>query len=170
MLSYTGWLIHRLHLCPIWLYVLWSIFRVCINSVFVTGSHWEICETGGLHSPLHSSREVWTDSCHFYTKCPYGYELLLTDYLDESIVTLRFSAALKTPLVSLSFHHSTYQHQATSCDLPEGMLVRGVCLTFRAFVHRWNDKKANMHYVVFTMPEGSPCKLYMLRRATDPYR
>ena len=38
------------------------------------------------------------------------------------------------------------------------------------FVNRWNDKKANMHYVVFTMPEGSPSKLYMLRRATDPYR
>ncbi|CAL8255132.1 unnamed protein product [Merluccius merluccius] len=35
---------------------------------------------------------------------------------------------------------------------------------------QWNDKKANMHYVVFTMPEVSPCKLYMLRRATDPYR
>uniref|UniRef100_A0A8C5FQP8 Anaphase-promoting complex subunit 4 n=1 Tax=Gadus morhua TaxID=8049 RepID=A0A8C5FQP8_GADMO len=45
-------------------------------------------------------------------------------------------------------------------------------LTFIIFIKRcrWNDKKANMHYVVFTMPEGSPSKLYMLRRATDPYR
>uniref|UniRef100_A0A672YBI7 Anaphase-promoting complex subunit 4 n=1 Tax=Sphaeramia orbicularis TaxID=375764 RepID=A0A672YBI7_9TELE len=32
----------------------------------------------------------------------------------------------------------------------------------------WNDKKAKMHYVVFSMPEISPCKLYLLRRATDP--
>uniref|UniRef100_A0A672Y657 Anaphase-promoting complex subunit 4 n=1 Tax=Sphaeramia orbicularis TaxID=375764 RepID=A0A672Y657_9TELE len=34
----------------------------------------------------------------------------------------------------------------------------------------WNDKKAKMHYVVFSMPEISPCKLYLLRRATDPNR
>ncbi|XP_071768931.1 anaphase-promoting complex subunit 4 [Centroberyx gerrardi] len=34
----------------------------------------------------------------------------------------------------------------------------------------WNDKKANMHYVVFCMPEISPCKLYLLRKGTDPYR
>ncbi|XP_056134008.1 anaphase-promoting complex subunit 4 isoform X2 [Lampris incognitus] len=34
----------------------------------------------------------------------------------------------------------------------------------------WNDKKANMHYVVFCMPEISPCKLYLLRRNTDPQR
>ncbi|KAM3876439.1 anaphase-promoting complex subunit 4 [Diretmus argenteus] len=34
----------------------------------------------------------------------------------------------------------------------------------------WNNKKANMHYVVFCMPEISPCKLYLLRKGTDPYR
>lgn len=34
----------------------------------------------------------------------------------------------------------------------------------------WNDKKAKVHYVVFSMPEISPSKLYLLRRATDPQR
>ncbi|KAI1888724.1 hypothetical protein AGOR_G00171680 [Albula goreensis] len=34
----------------------------------------------------------------------------------------------------------------------------------------WNDKKASMHYAVFTMPEASPCQLYLLRRNTDPNR
>ncbi|XP_029906253.1 anaphase-promoting complex subunit 4 isoform X2 [Myripristis murdjan] len=34
----------------------------------------------------------------------------------------------------------------------------------------WNDKKTNMHYVVFCMPEVSPSKLYLLRKGTDPYR
>uniref|UniRef100_A0A9J8AG86 Anaphase-promoting complex subunit 4 n=2 Tax=Cyprinus carpio TaxID=7962 RepID=A0A9J8AG86_CYPCA len=33
---------------------------------------------------------------------------------------------------------------------------------------RWNDKKAGMHYVVFCMPDISPSKIYILRRATDP--
>ncbi|KAG7488840.1 hypothetical protein MATL_G00038680 [Megalops atlanticus] len=32
----------------------------------------------------------------------------------------------------------------------------------------WNDKKTGMHYVVFTMPEASPCQLYLLRRSTNP--
>uniref|UniRef100_A0A4W6E3C8 Anaphase-promoting complex subunit 4 n=1 Tax=Lates calcarifer TaxID=8187 RepID=A0A4W6E3C8_LATCA len=30
--------------------------------------------------------------------------------------------------------------------------------------------KAKMHYVVFCMPEISPCKLYLLRKGTDPNR
>ncbi|KAJ8280058.1 hypothetical protein COCON_G00071240 [Conger conger] len=34
----------------------------------------------------------------------------------------------------------------------------------------WNDKNRSMHYVVFTMPEASPCQLYILRRSTDPNR
>ncbi|KAK7133158.1 hypothetical protein R3I94_015143 [Phoxinus phoxinus] len=34
----------------------------------------------------------------------------------------------------------------------------------------WNNKKAGMHYVVFCMPEISPSKIYILRRATDPNR
>ncbi|XP_010870461.1 anaphase-promoting complex subunit 4 [Esox lucius] len=34
----------------------------------------------------------------------------------------------------------------------------------------YNDKKANLHYVVFCMPEVSPCKLYLLRRSTEPNR
>ncbi|XP_026160542.1 anaphase-promoting complex subunit 4 [Mastacembelus armatus] len=34
----------------------------------------------------------------------------------------------------------------------------------------WNDKKGKMHYVVFCMPEISPCKLYLLRKGTDPNR
>ncbi|KAM6962764.1 anaphase-promoting complex subunit 4 [Aplochiton taeniatus] len=34
----------------------------------------------------------------------------------------------------------------------------------------WNDKKANMHYVLFCMPEISPSKIYLLRKATDPYK
>lgn len=34
----------------------------------------------------------------------------------------------------------------------------------------WNNKKACMHYVVFCMPEISPSKIYILRRATDPNR
>ncbi|XP_016380967.1 anaphase-promoting complex subunit 4-like [Sinocyclocheilus rhinocerous] len=34
----------------------------------------------------------------------------------------------------------------------------------------WNDKKAGMHHVVFCMPEISPSKIYILRRATDPSR
>ncbi|XP_034438230.1 anaphase-promoting complex subunit 4 [Hippoglossus hippoglossus] len=34
----------------------------------------------------------------------------------------------------------------------------------------WNDKKAKMHYVVFSMPDISPCKLYLLRKGTDPNR
>ncbi|KAJ8397492.1 hypothetical protein AAFF_G00437680 [Aldrovandia affinis] len=34
----------------------------------------------------------------------------------------------------------------------------------------WNDKKAGLHYVVFTMPEASPSQLYLMRRSTDPNR
>ncbi|CAL1593018.1 unnamed protein product [Knipowitschia caucasica] len=34
----------------------------------------------------------------------------------------------------------------------------------------WNDKKAKIHNIVFSMPEISPSKLYLLRRATDPCR
>ncbi|XP_051952176.1 anaphase-promoting complex subunit 4-like [Xyrauchen texanus] len=34
----------------------------------------------------------------------------------------------------------------------------------------WNDKKAGMHYIVFCMPEISPNKIFILRRATDPSR
>ncbi|XP_072294728.1 anaphase-promoting complex subunit 4 isoform X2 [Eucyclogobius newberryi] len=34
----------------------------------------------------------------------------------------------------------------------------------------WNDKKAKVHNVVFSMPEISPSKLYLLRKATDPHR
>ncbi|XP_066533041.1 anaphase-promoting complex subunit 4 [Hoplias malabaricus] len=34
----------------------------------------------------------------------------------------------------------------------------------------WNDKNAGMLYVVFCMPEISPSKIYILRRATDPNR
>ncbi|XP_068599512.1 anaphase-promoting complex subunit 4 [Brachionichthys hirsutus] len=34
----------------------------------------------------------------------------------------------------------------------------------------WNDKKAKMHYVLFCMPEVSPCRLFLLRKATDPNR
>ncbi|KAF7661406.1 hypothetical protein LDENG_00262020 [Lucifuga dentata] len=34
----------------------------------------------------------------------------------------------------------------------------------------WNDKKTNTHYMVFCMPEISPCKLYLVRKATDPNR
>ncbi|XP_029939301.1 anaphase-promoting complex subunit 4 isoform X2 [Salarias fasciatus] len=34
----------------------------------------------------------------------------------------------------------------------------------------WNDKKAQMHYAVFCMPEICPCKLFIMRRGTDPSR
>ncbi|XP_067085738.1 anaphase-promoting complex subunit 4 [Osmerus mordax] len=34
----------------------------------------------------------------------------------------------------------------------------------------WNDRKSNMHTVVFCMPEVSPCKLFLLRKPTDPHR
>nr|XP_057929153.1 anaphase-promoting complex subunit 4 isoform X2 [Doryrhamphus excisus] len=34
----------------------------------------------------------------------------------------------------------------------------------------WNDKKANLHYVVFCMPKLSPHKLYILRKGSDPNR
>uniref|UniRef100_A0A3Q3N565 Anaphase-promoting complex subunit 4 n=1 Tax=Labrus bergylta TaxID=56723 RepID=A0A3Q3N565_9LABR len=36
------------------------------------------------------------------------------------------------------------------------------------FSHRWNDKKAKMHYVLFCMPEISSSKLFLLRKPTDP--
>uniref|UniRef100_A0A672YEW5 Anaphase-promoting complex subunit 4 n=1 Tax=Sphaeramia orbicularis TaxID=375764 RepID=A0A672YEW5_9TELE len=46
-----------------------------------------------------------------------------------------------------------------------------ICINYISCLFcRWNDKKAKMHYVVFSMPEISPCKLYLLRRATDPNR
>ncbi|XP_076873662.1 anaphase-promoting complex subunit 4 [Brachyhypopomus gauderio] len=34
----------------------------------------------------------------------------------------------------------------------------------------WNDKNTCMQYTVFCMPEISPSKIYILRRATDPQR
>uniref|UniRef100_A0A8C9T3J6 Anaphase-promoting complex subunit 4 n=1 Tax=Scleropages formosus TaxID=113540 RepID=A0A8C9T3J6_SCLFO len=34
----------------------------------------------------------------------------------------------------------------------------------------WNDKKGSMHYMVFVMPQVSPCLLYLMRRHTDPHR
>ncbi|XP_033848043.1 anaphase-promoting complex subunit 4 [Periophthalmus magnuspinnatus] len=34
----------------------------------------------------------------------------------------------------------------------------------------WNDKKAKVHNVVFSMPKMSPSKLYLLQKATDPHR
>uniref|UniRef100_A0AAY5EB44 Anaphase-promoting complex subunit 4 n=1 Tax=Electrophorus electricus TaxID=8005 RepID=A0AAY5EB44_ELEEL len=36
------------------------------------------------------------------------------------------------------------------------------------FCCRWNDKNTCMQYTVFCMPEISPSKVYILRRATDP--
>uniref|UniRef100_A0A9J8CNG8 Anaphase-promoting complex subunit 4 n=2 Tax=Cyprinus carpio TaxID=7962 RepID=A0A9J8CNG8_CYPCA len=41
---------------------------------------------------------------------------------------------------------------------------------YSLFLILWNDKKAGMHYVVFCMPDISPSKIYILRRATDPNR
>lgn len=38
------------------------------------------------------------------------------------------------------------------------------------WTHRWNDKKANTHCVVFCMPEASPSKLYLLKKGTDSNR
>ncbi|KAL1022571.1 hypothetical protein UPYG_G00029420 [Umbra pygmaea] len=34
----------------------------------------------------------------------------------------------------------------------------------------YNDKKNNLHCVVFCMSEVSPCKLYLLRKSTEPHR
>ncbi|XP_029445787.1 anaphase-promoting complex subunit 4 isoform X2 [Rhinatrema bivittatum] len=34
----------------------------------------------------------------------------------------------------------------------------------------WNDKSSNLHYIVFTMLENSPSKVYILRRPTDVSR
>lgn len=49
--------------------------------------------------------------------------------------------------------------------------VRRVCIDDISLLsYRWNDKKAQMHYVLFCMPEISPCKLYLLRKGTDPNR
>ncbi|XDV42067.1 hypothetical protein PO909_010812 [Leuciscus waleckii] len=47
---------------------------------------------------------------------------------------------------------------------------QAVCLRLYTVPERWNNKKAGMHYVVFCMPEISPSKIYILRRATDPNR
>uniref|UniRef100_A0A4W6E4M8 Anaphase-promoting complex subunit 4 n=1 Tax=Lates calcarifer TaxID=8187 RepID=A0A4W6E4M8_LATCA len=47
---------------------------------------------------------------------------------------------------------------------------QAVFLPLYTVPERWNDKKAKMHYVVFCMPEISPCKLYLLRKGTDPNR
>uniref|UniRef100_A0A671LMJ3 Anaphase-promoting complex subunit 4 n=1 Tax=Sinocyclocheilus anshuiensis TaxID=1608454 RepID=A0A671LMJ3_9TELE len=49
-------------------------------------------------------------------------------------------------------------------------IKQAVCLRLYTVPERWNDKKAGMHYVVFCMPEISPSKIYILRRATDPNR
>uniref|UniRef100_A0A8C1GV18 Anaphase-promoting complex subunit 4 n=2 Tax=Cyprinus carpio TaxID=7962 RepID=A0A8C1GV18_CYPCA len=49
-------------------------------------------------------------------------------------------------------------------------VTQAVCLRLYTVPERWNDKKAAMHYVVFCMPEISPSKIYILRRATDPNR
>uniref|UniRef100_A0A4W4H4X0 Anaphase-promoting complex subunit 4 n=1 Tax=Electrophorus electricus TaxID=8005 RepID=A0A4W4H4X0_ELEEL len=48
-----------------------------------------------------------------------------------------------------------------------------LCLTGKhhvCFCCRWNDKNTCMQYTVFCMPEISPSKVYILRRATDPNR
>ncbi|CAB1324144.1 unnamed protein product [Coregonus sp. 'balchen'] len=47
---------------------------------------------------------------------------------------------------------------------------QAVCLPLYTVPERYNDKKTNMHYGVFCMPEISPCKLYLLRKCTDPCR
>uniref|UniRef100_A0A671NQG3 Anaphase-promoting complex subunit 4 n=1 Tax=Sinocyclocheilus anshuiensis TaxID=1608454 RepID=A0A671NQG3_9TELE len=49
-------------------------------------------------------------------------------------------------------------------------VTQAVCLRLYTVPERWNDKKAGMHHVVFCMPEISPSKIYILRRATDPSR
>lgn len=49
---------------------------------------------------------------------------------------------------------------------PQPLSMTLPCWSF----HRWNDKKAKMHYVLFCMPEISPSKLYLLRKGTDVNR
>uniref|UniRef100_A0A7N8XF77 Anaphase-promoting complex subunit 4 n=1 Tax=Mastacembelus armatus TaxID=205130 RepID=A0A7N8XF77_9TELE len=55
------------------------------------------------------------------------------------------------------------QKPAVSVQKPGACIHDISCLS-----KRWNDKKGKMHYVVFCMPEISPCKLYLLRKGTDP--
>uniref|UniRef100_A0A8C7DQA2 Anaphase-promoting complex subunit 4 n=1 Tax=Oncorhynchus kisutch TaxID=8019 RepID=A0A8C7DQA2_ONCKI len=62
---------------------------------------------------------------------------------------------LQKPAVSLKHIHSCY---CVNID------------THFLLMTRYNDKKTNMHYGVFCMPEISPCKLYLLRKFTDPFR
>uniref|UniRef100_A0A7N9AM44 Anaphase-promoting complex subunit 4 n=1 Tax=Mastacembelus armatus TaxID=205130 RepID=A0A7N9AM44_9TELE len=57
------------------------------------------------------------------------------------------------------------QKPAVSVQKPGACIHDISCLS-----KRWNDKKGKMHYVVFCMPEISPCKLYLLRKGTDPNR
>uniref|UniRef100_A0A3Q3B170 Anaphase-promoting complex subunit 4 n=1 Tax=Kryptolebias marmoratus TaxID=37003 RepID=A0A3Q3B170_KRYMA len=47
---------------------------------------------------------------------------------------------------------------------------QAVFLPLYAVPEKWNDKKAKMHCVVFCMPEISLCKLYLLKKGTDPNR
>uniref|UniRef100_A0A8D0AYM0 Anaphase-promoting complex subunit 4 n=1 Tax=Sander lucioperca TaxID=283035 RepID=A0A8D0AYM0_SANLU len=64
---------------------------------------------------------------------------------------------------AVSFVHLSLVHQYNEACR--------VCINI-SWLHffRWNDKKAKMHNVVFCMPEISPYKLYLLRKATDPNR
>uniref|UniRef100_A0A673X923 Anaphase-promoting complex subunit 4 n=1 Tax=Salmo trutta TaxID=8032 RepID=A0A673X923_SALTR len=71
---------------------------------------------------------------------------------------------LQKPAVSLKHIHSETQFHlplVLKCTLLN--LVPGIRSTL------YNDKKTNMHYGVFCMPEISPCKLYLLRKFTDPF-
>uniref|UniRef100_A0A8D0AR71 Anaphase-promoting complex subunit 4 n=1 Tax=Sander lucioperca TaxID=283035 RepID=A0A8D0AR71_SANLU len=67
---------------------------------------------------------------------------------------------------AVSFVHLSLVHQYNEACSSK---LRGVCINI-SWLHffRWNDKKAKMHNVVFCMPEISPYKLYLLRKATDP--
>uniref|UniRef100_A0A8D0APD2 Anaphase-promoting complex subunit 4 n=1 Tax=Sander lucioperca TaxID=283035 RepID=A0A8D0APD2_SANLU len=62
---------------------------------------------------------------------------------------------------AVSFVHLSLVHQYNEACSSK---CQGPLLT------KWNDKKAKMHNVVFCMPEISPYKLYLLRKATDPNR
>uniref|UniRef100_A0A671NNR9 Anaphase-promoting complex subunit 4 n=1 Tax=Sinocyclocheilus anshuiensis TaxID=1608454 RepID=A0A671NNR9_9TELE len=72
---------------------------------------------------------------------------------------------LQKPAVSLTNTHTQAHKQTSILSLYSENTPRLFELP-----SLWNDKKAGMHHVVFCMPEISPSKIYILRRATDPSR
>uniref|UniRef100_A0A672I4V1 Anaphase-promoting complex subunit 4 n=1 Tax=Salarias fasciatus TaxID=181472 RepID=A0A672I4V1_SALFA len=118
-----------------------------------------------LVSPPDATGNQWLE--FLKNTCKDGSPLLFPSYPQKSVQFVKrlmemvIEDCLENPAVSsLAFEYPLFPQTNYSVQL----------LYFYLSFFRWNDKKAQMHYAVFCMPEICPCKLFIMRRGTDPSR